>query len=283
MFFEKAILLGNGKIASDCLLSLLTKNIDIEVIESQYSQLSNLKLLCKKHNVKFNSFESQKQLMDYIFFAAANKKTLIISANNEHIIPKNICSLSNTTIINFHYSYLPDYRGMNIPTWVIYNGEKYTGVTWHYINSEIDAGKIISQEKIFINENTRAIDIVKEGMTIGKRLFDSFVDVLLENSIDVCIENDAAKTRTYFRKELPENGIILENGDQNIIEKMLRAFDYGPVSGIPKLKININDKLFDIQKYRIYKNGILLVGSELWKENHSIASSNYSFDLLINK
>ena len=61
-------------------------------------------------------------------------EVLIISANNEYIFPAELVKLENVTIINFHYSLLPLYRGVNIPTWVIYNEEKYTGVTWHLCN-----------------------------------------------------------------------------------------------------------------------------------------------------
>lgn len=55
-------------------------------------------------------------------------KTLVISANNSVIIPSEICESNTVEIINFHYSFLPDYKGVNIPSWVIFNREELHGI-----------------------------------------------------------------------------------------------------------------------------------------------------------
>ena len=50
-------------------------------------------------------------------------------------------------IINIHPSLLPKYKGLNTHQRVIENKEKYSGCTVHFVNSKLDAGKIILQKK----------------------------------------------------------------------------------------------------------------------------------------
>ena len=148
MYFYNIIIIGSCKIACDCVVFLHRNNIFLDVIESKISNVSMLRMICKKNEIMYECCEEaakiKKILLEKIQKVHA---TLIISANNEYIFSKEIVDRTNVTIINFHYSYLPDYRGMNIPTWVIFNNEKYTGITWHYVNSSVDAGEIIIQKK----------------------------------------------------------------------------------------------------------------------------------------
>ena len=141
MRFQRIVILGNGKIAVDCLYELLNyvDKTNIFVIESQYSPVSLLKKNCDNEVITTLS-------------QAIVPKTLVISANNSVIIPSEICESNTVEIINFHYSFLPDYKGVNIPSWVIFNREESTGVTWHYVNAELDAGEIICQKKIILDE-----------------------------------------------------------------------------------------------------------------------------------
>ena len=181
IFFTEILLVGSGTIACDCLNEIVkyVNGSDIHVMEMEGSSLSFLKKQCKKNNVEYISCLRQN-ILEHFMRYTNNGEVLIISANNEYIFPAELVKLENVTIINFHYSLLPVYRGVNIPTWVIYNEEKYTGVTWHYVTDQIDHGKIIAQKEIEITESTTAFDIVRKGMKIGIALFSDFVEELLK-------------------------------------------------------------------------------------------------------
>jgi len=53
--------------------------------------------------------------------------------------------------INYHNSYLPAYRGLEATNWTMTYNEEYTGYTFHYMDENIDNGKIIYQEKVRID------------------------------------------------------------------------------------------------------------------------------------
>ena len=63
------------------------------------------------------------------------------------ILSSNFIKKFKGKIINIHPSLLPKYKGLNTHQRVLDNNEKYSGCTVHYVNSKLDAGKIILQKK----------------------------------------------------------------------------------------------------------------------------------------
>lgn len=269
IFFTEILLVGSGTIACDCLNEIVkyVNGSDIHVMEMEESSLSFLKKQCKKNNVEYIPCLRQN-ILEHFMRYTNNGEVLIISANNEYIFPAELVKLENVTIINFHYSLLPVYRGVNIPTWVIYNEEKYTGVTWHYVTDQIDHGKIIAQKEIEITESTTAFDIVRKGMKIGIALFSDFVEELLKGKKMGYDVEYSAESKLFRKSILPQGGILdLEDTAYNI-RKLLRAYDYHGSNVIQPLKVDYEHELWNVKKYEIqeYSNDELSE-FELTEEN----------------
>ena len=80
---------------------------------------------------------------------------LIVLAGYLKMIGENL--ISKYTIINTHPGLLPQYGGkgmygVHVQEAVIKAGEKYGGVTVHYVNAEYDKGAIIAQTKVKIEQ-----------------------------------------------------------------------------------------------------------------------------------
>ena len=120
IFFTEILLVGSGRIACECLNEIVkyVNGSHIHVMEMLGSNFSFVKKLCKKNNVEYISCLRQN-ILEHLMRYTNKGEVLIISANNEYIFPAELVKLENVTIINFHYSLLPLYRGVNIPTWVI--------------------------------------------------------------------------------------------------------------------------------------------------------------------
>jgi methionyl-tRNA formyltransferase len=58
------------------------------------------------------------------------------------------------SLVNFHPSILPLYRGPVPSRWCLRNGETRTGYTLHEVTPEIDAGRILFQEVVLIRDAT---------------------------------------------------------------------------------------------------------------------------------
>jgi len=78
-------------------------------------------------------------------------------------IPKIFC-------LNVHGSLLPKYRGAAPVNWAILNGDKATGVTVQKMALALDAGDIIAQEVMVINDDENASHLRKRMAEIGAQL-----------------------------------------------------------------------------------------------------------------
>ena len=78
---------------------------------------------------------------------------IICLAGFMRILSANFIKKFKGKIINIHPSLLPKYKGLNTHQRVLDNNENYSGCTVHYVNSKLDAGKIILQKKVKIFKN----------------------------------------------------------------------------------------------------------------------------------
>jgi len=73
-------------------------------------------------------------------------------------------------IINIHPSLLPKYKGLHAIEQALDSGDDVTGVSVHYVNEELDGGKIILQQEVpilpddDIDSLTKAIQRIEYGI-----------------------------------------------------------------------------------------------------------------------
>jgi len=97
------------------------------------------------------------------------------------MLPKIVWKIPEKGTVNLHTSLLPNYRGAAPLNRVLINGESKTGITTFFINDKIDAGQIIMQEEVVLNENITVAQLHNILMKKGS--------VLLNNTIN-SIEKD---------------------------------------------------------------------------------------------
>lgn len=255
MKYKKVVVIGSNTIAVEC-VRILFKEYHIEdlvVIENnEDNNLSMLKYICVKKDINYQFAKDKADIDDLLTKIGSLEQMLIVSANNNYIFKKK--TIDKHTIINFHYSYLPDYRGRNIPSWVIYNQEPYTGVSWHFVNTCIDDGSIIRQEKVELLPDDRAFDVVKRGMKLGTSLFRQFIGDILEGRELETTENAGGQVRTFSSKDLPDSGILNLNTDGRQIYATLRAYDYCDISIFPKLLVEWESRQYTVKAYEAKQN-----------------------------
>ena len=69
------------------------------------------------------------------------------------ILDKKFINRFDKKIVNVHPSLLPKYKGLNTFRRALKNNEKLTGCTMHYVNKNLDSGKIILKKKVVIESN----------------------------------------------------------------------------------------------------------------------------------
>ncbi len=148
---------GNGSNLKNLIkFSLLRKSpIKITFVVSNKKNIKGLQYPKKfKIDFKVYSFLNKSKSEKKILKDLKNKKIkLICLAGFMKVLSKNFIKKFGYKIINIHPSLLPKYKGLNTHKRVIENNEKFSGCTVHYVNSNLDSGKIILQKKVKIKKN----------------------------------------------------------------------------------------------------------------------------------
>lgn len=244
--YKKIFFIGTGRVAKRCIEILKGSGKNFVCLNAYSEKFPVVEPLCKRLNVQYKNFKP-KELGEFLF--SLEEKSLIVSAHNSYIFPRRVTDKENLTIINFHNAYLPHYRGRNAPTWEIYNGEKFGGATWHFVDSGIDTGKIIVQEKIPIAEDETALSLLMKSAEVGSSLFEKYLDILISANRNKGGGIDTG--RLYLSHEMPNDGYFDLRWDFEKAYRFLRATDYHGTDIMPRPKIELKGEIYQIEDYEI--------------------------------
>ena len=106
---------------------------------------------------------------------------IICLAGFMRILTANFIKKFKGKIINIHPSLLPKYKGLNTHQRVLDNKDKYSGCTVHYVNSKLDAGKIILQKKIKIFKNDTSEKLSKRILKQEHLLYPKALEKIISS------------------------------------------------------------------------------------------------------
>ena len=128
----------------------------------------------KKYKLKKKTYNfSNKKLSENLILKdlKKNKIKLICLAGFMKILSPLFIKKFKGIIVNIHPSLLPKYKGLNTHERVLKNREKYSGCTVHFVNSKLDSGKIILQDKVRINKNETPKTLSKKILAKEHKLY----------------------------------------------------------------------------------------------------------------
>lgn len=113
----------------------------------------------------------------------------VIINQSQNILKSELLSIPKIGVINRHNALLPKNRGRLTPFWVLFKGEKETGVSIHFVTEELDAGDIIVQKKFAVEKNDNFNTIVKKNYELAPKAMLEALDKL-EKGETTFKEND---------------------------------------------------------------------------------------------
>ena len=139
----------------------------------------------KNHNIPYAVFELKK-LGNKVAYEQAivdklkeEKIDLILLAGYMKIVDETLLNAYEGRIINIHPALLPSFKGAHGIADAYNYGVKIMGVTIHYVNKEVDGGKIIAQDCFHLNGET--LDEAEAKIhQIEHKLFPETLKKLLE-------------------------------------------------------------------------------------------------------
>ena len=108
----------------------------------------------------------------------AEKVELVCLAGYMRILSDVLLNAYEGRIINIHPSLLPAFRGAHAVEQAVEYGVKVYGITMHYVNSELDGGRIIAQ-KAFEYDGSDPAEVHRIGQKIEHQLYIDTINKLL--------------------------------------------------------------------------------------------------------
>ena len=250
--FRRVVVIGYGKTTGEILKYTADRQAGygyrLEFIEHEVHPLSVTRQICEERNIPFSSLPDKRELG--IYLGGIQEKTLIVSASNNYLFPASLVERADITIINFHNALLPDYPGRNAPSWVIYQGEKQTGITWHYVTAGVDEGNIIIQKTCETGSDTKAYELTERLMDLACEGFFECFDGVLSENVEAKPQAFSKDRRMYRSTEIPGEGFLDLEEDTEKVYRLLRSVDYGKTGVFPPLQTVVDGERAEILRYR---------------------------------
>jgi len=151
-------------------------------------------------------FTPEKITHDTIAQVAALAPKVIYSIYYRYLLPDALLALAPMGAYNLHGSLLPRYRGRAPVNWMLVNGEREGGVTLHHMVARADAGDIVAQRAVPIDDNDTALTLYRKLVPLGAEIFREYHPLIVTGRAPR-IRQDLSKGN-YFGRRRPEDGRI---------------------------------------------------------------------------
>jgi methionyl-tRNA formyltransferase len=130
---------------------------------------------------------------------------------------------------NLHPGPLPEYSGLNAPSWAIYNGEPRHAVTVHWMTAELDGGPVAYREDLITEENETGLSLSVKCVRAGVPLLLRLLEAASEDPASIPRLPQDRSRRRCFGREVPQNGHLRWSQSAERIVRFVRACDYSPL------------------------------------------------------
>ncbi|MFP2422059.1 bifunctional UDP-4-amino-4-deoxy-L-arabinose formyltransferase/UDP-glucuronic acid oxidase ArnA [Pseudescherichia vulneris] len=146
---------------------------------------------------------------------------VIFSFYYRHLLSDDIVSLAPQGAFNLHGSLLPRYRGRAPLNWVLVNGEKETGVTLHRMVKRADAGNIMGQLKVQIDDADVALSLHRKVCSAAQTLLRDVLPQIATGDIIETVQDESQAT--YVGRRTPEDGRLNWEQSAASLHNLVRA------------------------------------------------------------
>ncbi len=158
----------------------------------------------------------------------ALKPDLIVTAAFGQILPKELLDAPELGCINVHASLLPHYRGGAPIHQAIIDGQAKTGITIMYMAEKLDAGDIISQREIAIEETDHTGGMFEKLSNVGRELLKETLPSIIARTNERIVQNE--DDVTYARNISREQELMDWNNEARTLYNQVRGLHPWPVA-----------------------------------------------------
>jgi methionyl-tRNA formyltransferase len=171
----------------------------------------------------------------------ADEIDLLLNVHSLYVIHPDVVAAPRVGSFNLHPGPLPEYAGLNAPSWAIYNGEREHGVTVHWMEAGIDTGAIAYEARFDIGDDETGLSLSARCVREGLPLFSRLLEAAQHGRDAIPAEPQDVARRRYFGSDVPNEGRVLWSQTAREIVDFVRACDYFPFPspwGQPQARLN---------------------------------------------
>ena len=245
----KVVFMGTPTFSVPILESLIEKTNVVMVVsqpDREKDRKGNLlptptKSLAEKYGIEVFQPIKIKEMYEPIINANPD---IIITCAYGQIIPEVILEYPQYGCINVHGSLLPALRGGAPIHHAIINGDKKTGITIMYMDKKMDAGDIIFQKEIAINDDDNLDSLYEKMSYLGEEALLETLPSIIAGTNNR-IPQDPTKV-TFGLNITKEEEKIDFSKDDYVIHNLIRG-----LSSIPGAYCVLDDKRLKVYASRL--------------------------------
>ena len=153
---------------------------------------------------------------------------LILNVHSLFIMNPAVTQSARIGAFNMHPGPLPEYAGLNVPSWAIYFGETQHGVTIHEMVEEIDAGTIAYQQRFPITADDTGMSLMLKCVRAGLPLIRQLLEDAAHAAPQIPRIPQTFQQRRYLKGAAPNQGWMCWNRPAADVLNHVRAADYSP-------------------------------------------------------
>ena len=211
---QKIVFMGTPEFSVPALESLVNSHHKVLAVYSQPANKANrgqkiipssIEIFAKEKSLNVRTPKNFDDDEEYNFLKKLKPDIVVVIAYGK-IIPKRFLNLAKHGFINVHASLLPKWRGAAPIQRSIMNLDNQTGISIMKIVEELDAGPVMHQDKIQINEKIDALTLSRVLSKLGANSILNAINKIAKGEAKFQEQNH--NEATYAKKILKKEGRI---------------------------------------------------------------------------
>ena len=158
----------------------------------------------------------------------AERTDLLLNVHSLHVVHAAVLAAPRIGSFNVHPGPLPEYAGLNAPSWAILHGEHTHGVTVHWMDAGIDTGHIAYEARFEVAPDETAFTLSARGVRAVLPLLRQLLEAAAHEPHTIPRHPQRTVPGRYYGREVPNGGRLEWTAPAQDIERFVRAADYGP-------------------------------------------------------
>lgn len=165
---------------------------------------------------------------DFARWITDRRIDVLVNVHSLHLVAAEALAALRIGGFNLHPGPLPNYAGLNAPSWSIINGAARHAVTLHRMDAGIDTGPIVAEASFDLDDRATGLSVSTHCVRLGLDLLDAFFSLLAAGN-DISMTPAEGERRLYRGSERPFEGRVPWTRSADVIDRLVRGCAYHPM------------------------------------------------------